>query len=56
MNLKRNLNVDILRSVALIYMIMYHVYVLTGIEFSSKLINSILSMGGEVGVSCFFCD
>lgn len=53
MNLKRNLNVDILRSVALIYMIMYHVYVLTGIEFSSKLINSILSMGGEVGVSCF---
>lgn len=54
MNLKRNLNVDILRSVALIYMIMYHVHVLTGIEFSSKLINSILSMGGEVGVSCFF--
>ena len=46
--------VDILRTIALIYMVIYHIFVVTNIKFNSDLMNSLISFGGEIGVSVFF--
>lgn len=50
----RNKNVDILRSFALLYMVIYHVFVITGMSFNHQILNDFVSFGGEIGVSIFF--
>lgn len=50
----RNKYIDILRVIALAYIIIYHIFAVSNLTFSSKLLNSIISMGGEIGVSIFF--
>lgn len=50
----RNKYIDILRVIALAYIIIYHIYAVSHLTFSSELLNSIISMGGEIGVSVFF--
>ena len=50
----RNKYVDILRAFSLAYIIIYHIYALTDMRFKYNIINSILSFGGEIGVSIFF--
>ena len=51
---KVNLNINVLRSVALIYMIMYHIFAVTNLRFNNRFINDFISFGGVVGVSLFF--
>ena len=46
--------VDILRSFALLYMIIYHIWVVTNIRFNSNIVNSVISCGGSIGVRIFF--
>ena len=46
--------VDILRAFALIYMIIYHVFVVAHIKISNEIVSNILSFGGLVGVNIFF--
>ena len=53
--MKRNKNVDILRAAAILIIIIYHAYALTGYPWSSHVrLNRLLSFGGEVGVTLFF--
>lgn len=48
-------NIDYLRACAIIYIILYHCYVLSGEPWQAHfLIHEILHMGGEVGVTLFF--
>lgn len=46
--------VDILRSFALLYMLIYHIYIVAGLNFGNETINAIINLGGEIGVSIFF--
>lgn len=46
--------IDILRAIALLYMVIYYIFVITGIRFQAETINNIISFGGEIGVSIFF--
>lgn len=51
----RNRNVDILRALSLLLIIIYHIWVLTGsIPFRFGLVTMIISLGGEIGVTAFF--
>ncbi len=53
--MKRNKNVDILRAAAILIIIVYHAYALTGYPWSSHVrLHRLLSFGGEVGVTLFF--
>lgn len=51
----RNKNVEILRASAILFVLLYHFYVILGKPISSNTIaNALLSMGGELGVTMFF--
>lgn len=53
--MKRNRNVDLLRAAAILCIIVYHCYVLSGYPWASHLrLNMILGFGGEIGVTLFF--
>ena len=53
--MKRNKNVDILRAAAILIIIVYHAYALTGYPWANHMrLNRLLSFGGEVGVTLFF--
>ncbi|MCF0230441.1 MAG: acyltransferase, partial [Parasporobacterium sp.] len=53
--INRNRNVDILRALAIIIIVVYHTYVLAGNPYSGHAnINRLLSFGGELGVTLFF--
>lgn len=55
MRAKRNQNVDFLRAIAMLVIIIYHCYVLSGNPWSSHIwINTLMSFGGEIGVTLFF--
>lgn len=51
---ERNTNVDVVRALALLAVVIYHIFVLTNITFKYKIINNLISFGGELGVSVFF--
>jgi len=52
---KRSYPVDIYRTCALLIVIIYHIWVLTGsIPFKWEGITQIISLGGEIGVTAFF--
>lgn len=54
--IKRNRNFDIIRSFALLMVLIYHFWVLTGSVASThiKYTDDILKLGGEIGVTLFF--
>lgn len=54
--MKRNKNVDILRAIAIIIIVVYHCYALAGYPWGSQHVklNALLGFGGEVGVTLFF--
>lgn len=55
MKIKRNQNVDFLRAMAMLVIIIYHCYVLSGYPWAKHIrLNYLMSFGGEVGVTLFF--
>ena len=51
--MKRIKNIDLLRAGAILYIMLYHCYVLSGQPWQSHTaIHTLLTLGGEVGVSC----
>ncbi len=55
MKLERNKNLDIIRAVATLLVVVYHSWVLTGkVAFRLSFIQLIISLGGELGVTAFF--
>lgn len=53
--MKRNRNVDILRCIAILVIIVYHAYVLSGTPWTARTtIHTLISFGGELGVTLFF--
>ena len=50
----RNINIDLVRGIAILVILIYHIYCVTKIGFKYEIINSIISMGGELGVTIFF--
>lgn len=51
----RNRNVDILRALALILVVVYHAWTLSGqIPFRLPIVTLMVSLGGEIGVTAFF--
>lgn len=52
---QRNYNIDIFRALASILIVIYHSWVLTGcVQLPGRFINTIVSLGGEIGVTAFF--
>lgn len=52
---QRTASIDIFRTFALLLVLIYHCWVLTGsIAFSCESLNMIVSLGGEIGVTAFF--
>ena len=53
--MKRIKNIDLLRAGAILYIMLYHCYVLSGQPWQSHTaIHTLLTLGGEVGVTLFF--
>lgn len=53
--MKRIKNIDLLRAGAILYIMLYHCYVLSGQPWQSHTaIHTFLTLGGEVGVTLFF--
>lgn len=54
--MKKNKNIDIIRALALLFVIIYHLSVVLNFQFSGSLsfINNIMNFGGEIGVTLFF--
>ena len=53
--MKRIKNIDLLRAGAILYIMLYHCYVLSGQPWQAHTaIHTILTLGGEVGVTLFF--
>lgn len=46
--------IDMVRAFALIYMVVYHVFVVGHIGISNEIVSNVLSFGGLVGVNTFF--
>ena len=53
-NVKRNINIDIIRGMAILMVLVYHICVIGNIKFNSSLINTLISSGGDLGVTIFF--
>ena len=51
--MKRNNNIDILRTLSIIMIIIYHIYAVFNIKVN-KIFDAFISLGGEVGVTSFF--
>lgn len=55
MGVERNRNLDIVRACATLLVVWYHSWVLTNsAEFQIPIVKLIVSLGGELGVTCFF--
>ncbi len=51
----RNRNMDIFRSIALLTVMVYHFWVVTGsFSFLPSPVTTLISLGGEIGVTAFF--
>lgn len=51
--MKRNSNIDILRTYSIILIIIYHIYAIFNIRINEYL-DAFISLGGEAGVTAFF--
>lgn len=52
--MKHYKSVDIVRAVAILMILFYHAYVLTGNPYGGLFLNRYLILGGEIGVTLFF--
>lgn len=52
--MKRNRNIDIIRAVAVLMVVLYHIYAITGLSTNNIILKPFLIYGGIVGVSVFF--
>ena len=52
--MKRNRNLDIVRALAVLAVVIYHISVITNINIPIKPIQVVLNYGGEFGVTIFF--
>lgn len=52
--MKRNRNIDIIRAVAVLMVVLYHIYAITGLSTDNVILKPFLIYGGIVGVSIFF--
>ena len=53
--MKKNINVEIIRAIALLSVLIYHIQCLfNGQIVSNRYITSIINFGGEIGVTLFF--
>lgn len=52
--MKRNKNIDIIRAFAILMVLIYHIYAITGIATKKNIIDTFLIYGGVVGVCIFF--
>ncbi len=52
--MKRNKNIDYLRSLSILLIVVYHIYIVSGLTFPNAYLNTFISFGGELGVSFFF--
>lgn len=52
--MEKNKVIEIYRSIFLIFILIYHIYVLSGCMVSNNLLHNVISLGGEVGVTGFF--
>ena len=52
--MKRNRNIDIIRAIAIILVVLYHIYAITGISIKNSVLEPFLVYGGILGVSLFF--
>lgn len=52
--MKRNKNLDIVRALAVLAVVIYHISVITNINIPIKPLQDILNYGGEFGVTIFF--
>lgn len=52
--MKHNKNIDYLRAISILMVVIYHIYVITEMSFSNIYLNNIISFGGNLGVSFFF--
>lgn len=53
-NSTRNLNIDWIRGIAILMVVIYHITVVGNIKFKSEIINTLISAGGDLGVTIFF--
>jgi predicted acyltransferases len=52
--MKRNRNIDIIRAIAILLVVLYHIFAITGINFNNDILSLFIEYGGIVGVSTFF--
>lgn len=52
--MKRNRNIDIIRAIAVLMVVLYHIYAITGLSTNNTIISPFLNYGGIVGVAIFF--
>lgn len=52
--MRRNKNIDIIRSIAILSVVFYHIFAITGITINYPIIRTFIFYGGEFGVSIFF--
>lgn len=50
----RNKNVELYRSIFLLSVIIYHIYILAGCTVKNWLLHNAINLGGEIGVTGFF--
>ena len=54
-SVSRNRNIDIVRSIALLWVIIYHIWILTGgARITNPVLDDFVRFGGEIGVTIFF--
>lgn len=54
--MKKNKNIDIVRAIAVLMVVIYHFYVVVGspLKETLSIIHSMINLGGEIGVTLFF--
>lgn len=52
--MKRNKNIDIIRAIAILLVVIYHIFAMTNIPINNAIIKPFVVYGGIVGVSLFF--
>ena len=54
MKIEKNKNIDIIRAIAILLVLFYHIYAITGISFNNEITDTFLEYGGVIGVCLFF--
>lgn len=52
--MQRNKNVEIIRAISLLLVMIYHFFVVSEKQISIPAVETLIGMGGEIGVTMFF--